>query len=66
MDNKMRLAFEKENPVPEGLVYQDFTDMYGPESEDANFSPINRAAYNTAWLHFQEGWDAAMDASGRK
>ena len=59
-DDKMREAFEEENPVPEALIYQDFTDTYEIEHEEHTLTFKQKSGYNEAYTHFEEGWDAAL------
>jgi len=59
-DDKMREAFEEENPVPEALIYQDFTDTYEFEHEEHTLTFKQKSGYNEAYTHFEEGWDAAL------
>jgi len=59
-DDKMREAFEEENPVPKALIYQDFTDTYEFEHEEHTLTFKQKSGYNEAYTHFEEGWDAAL------
>lgn len=59
-NDKMREAFEGKNPMPDGLVYQDFTDTYEFNGPGPKLTFRQKLDYNEAHTHFEEGWQAHL------